>query len=153
MSTGSREPRRDAAQARRRLRPQEMSPWSSCPPAHLLSRCASASEEGSGSRGQPSSFSPPSEGLDEGGPFSVSVFTAAVWCVPALRVPLVHSLINHFRQNYIHLSPQHMNQCPRFGETTDEMLPRTPRVTPCLARTLSVRSNTYQVQHCTHACT
>ena len=27
-------------------------------------------------------------------------FTAAVWCVPALRVPLVHSLINHFRQNY-----------------------------------------------------
>ena len=21
-----------------------------------------------------------------------------VWCVPALRVPLVHSLINHFRQ-------------------------------------------------------
>ena len=31
-------------------------------------------------------------------PFSVSVFTAAVWCVPALRVPLVHSLINHFRQ-------------------------------------------------------
>ena len=22
-------------------------------------------------------------------------FTAAVWCVPALRVPLVHSLINH----------------------------------------------------------
>ena len=25
-------------------------------------------------------------------------FTAAVWCVPALRVPLVHSLINHFRQ-------------------------------------------------------
>ena len=26
-------------------------------------------------------------------------FTAAVWCVPALRVPLVHSLINHFRRN------------------------------------------------------
>ena len=25
-------------------------------------------------------------------------FTAAVWCVPALRVPLVHSLINHLRQ-------------------------------------------------------
>ena len=25
-------------------------------------------------------------------------FTAAVWCVPALRVPLVHSQINHFRQ-------------------------------------------------------
>ena len=33
-------------------------------------------------------------------PFSVSVFhCAAVWCVPALRVPLVHSQINHFRQN------------------------------------------------------
>ena len=30
-----------------------------------------------------------------------TVFTAAVWCVPALRVPLVHSLINHFRQRYI----------------------------------------------------
>ena len=28
-------------------------------------------------------------------------FTAAVWCVPALRVPLVHSLINHFRQKMI----------------------------------------------------
>ena len=27
-------------------------------------------------------------------------FTAAVWCVPALRVPLVHSLINHFRQKF-----------------------------------------------------
>ena len=33
--------------------------------------------------------------------FSVSgFFTAAVWCVPALRVPLVDSLINHFRQKY-----------------------------------------------------
>ena len=30
----------------------------------------------------------------------VGFFTAAVWCVPALRVPLVHSLINHFRQNH-----------------------------------------------------
>ena len=29
-------------------------------------------------------------------------FTAAVWCVPALRVPLVHSLINHFHQTYQH---------------------------------------------------
>ena len=29
-------------------------------------------------------------------------FTAAVWCVPAVRVPLVHSLINHFRQNTEH---------------------------------------------------
>ena len=28
-------------------------------------------------------------------------FTAAVWCVPALRVPLVHSLINHFRQKTV----------------------------------------------------
>ena len=37
-------------------------------------------------------------------PFSVSVFTAAVWCVPALRVPLVHSLINHFRQIYRHVN-------------------------------------------------
>ena len=27
------------------------------------------------------------------------IFTAAVWCVPALRVPLVHSQINHFRQS------------------------------------------------------
>ena len=31
---------------------------------------------------------------------AVKTFTAAVWCVPALRVPLVHSLINHFRQNF-----------------------------------------------------
>ena len=28
----------------------------------------------------------------------VGFFTAAVWCVPDLRVPLVHSLINHFRK-------------------------------------------------------
>ena len=28
-------------------------------------------------------------------------FTAAVWCVPALRAPLVHSLINHFRQKRV----------------------------------------------------
>ena len=28
-----------------------------------------------------------------------AVRTGAVWCVPALRVPLVQSLINHFRQN------------------------------------------------------
>ena len=27
-----------------------------------------------------------------------------LWCVPALRVPLVHSLINHFRQNLKTLS-------------------------------------------------
>ena len=26
-----------------------------------------------------------------------------MWCVPALRVPLVHSLINHFRQNKVPL--------------------------------------------------
>ena len=32
------------------------------------------------------------------GVVSVGFFTAAVWCVPALRVPLVHSQINHFRQ-------------------------------------------------------
>ena len=30
-------------------------------------------------------------------------FTAAVWCVPALRVPLVHSLINHFRRKIAHI--------------------------------------------------
>ena len=30
-------------------------------------------------------------------------FTAAVWCVPALRVPLVHSLINHFRHKTRHI--------------------------------------------------
>ena len=34
----------------------------------------------------------------------VGFFTAAVWCVPALRVPLVHSLINHFRQTSSSLS-------------------------------------------------
>ena len=31
--------------------------------------------------------------------FILKKITAAVWCVPALRVPLVLSLINHFRQN------------------------------------------------------
>jgi len=35
----------------------------------------------------------------------VGFFTAAVWCVPALRVPLVHSLINHFRQKSIYICP------------------------------------------------
>ena len=33
----------------------------------------------------------------------VGFFTAAVWCVPALRVPLVHSLINHFRKKKINM--------------------------------------------------
>ena len=42
----------------------------------------------------------PSFALARPGTFlRVGFFTAAVWCVPALRVPLVHSLINHFRQN------------------------------------------------------
>ena len=41
----------------------------------------------------------------------VGLFTAAVWCVPALRVPLVHSLINHFRQNI------NKQQLPRTGAT------------------------------------
>ena len=41
----------------------------------------------------------PSFALARPGTFlRVGFFTAAVWCVPALRVPLVHSLINHFRQ-------------------------------------------------------
>ena len=31
--------------------------------------------------------------------------SAAVWCVPALRVPLVHSLINHFRQKVRNVWP------------------------------------------------
>ena len=43
--------------------------------------------------------SPPSALLHAGTFLSCRFFTAAVWCVPALRVPLVHSLINHFRQN------------------------------------------------------
>ena len=42
----------------------------------------------------------PSFALARPGTFlRVGFFTAAAWCVPALRVPLVHSLINHFRQN------------------------------------------------------
>ena len=41
----------------------------------------------------------PSFALARPGTFlRVGFFTAAAWCVPALRVPLVHSLINHFRQ-------------------------------------------------------
>ena len=45
----------------------------------------------------------PVSGVAESGDGRLSLcrfFTAAVWCVPALRVPLVHSLINHFRQKY-----------------------------------------------------
>ena len=37
----------------------------------------------------------------------VGFFTAAVWCVPALRVPLVHSLINHFRQMNFRIPETH----------------------------------------------
>ena len=37
----------------------------------------------------------------------VGFFTAAVWCVPALRVLLVHSLINHFRQKGLHINFTH----------------------------------------------
>ena len=36
----------------------------------------------------------------------VGFFTAAVWCVPALRVPLVHSLINHFRKKTKNIKPK-----------------------------------------------
>ena len=38
--------------------------------------------------------------------FLCRFFIAAVWCVPALRVPLVHSLINHFRQKSAELPPE-----------------------------------------------
>ena len=59
----------------------------------------------------------------------VGFFTAAVWCVPALRVPLVHSLINHFRKKKPRTKPTHsrssalrertlvyvlVSQCPSF---------------------------------------
>jgi len=45
----------------------------------------------------------PSFALARPGTFlRVGFFTAAVWCVPALRVPLVHSLINHFRQTLLY---------------------------------------------------
>ena len=52
---------RDAAQPRRPTS-QQTSPWSAGPPAYLLLKCAPATEEGSGSRGQRSPSSPPSEG-------------------------------------------------------------------------------------------
>ena len=48
----------------------------------------------------------PSFALARPGTFlRVGFFTAAVWCVPALRVPLVHSLINHFRQKAPRIGP------------------------------------------------
>ena len=46
----------------------------------------------------------------------VGFFTAAVWCVPALRVPLVHSLINHFRKKKkvsfaVYIRTKRPNEC------------------------------------------
>ena len=49
-------------------------------------------------RGGPRSEPDPLWALARGYLSLCRFFTAAVWCVPALRVPLVHSLINHFRQ-------------------------------------------------------
>ena len=40
---------------------------------------------------------------------------AAVWCVPALRVPLVHSQINHFRQKMF-------RPCQNKGSEKPELL-------------------------------
>ena len=34
-----------------------------------------------------------------------------MWCVPALRVPLVHSLINHFRQIYGKVTSRNLPTC------------------------------------------
>ena len=65
-------------------------------------------------------------------PFSVSVFTAAVWCVPALRVPLVHSLINHFRQNRTQLN----DMLPRYApEESDAHVPYNDCTNTCLLYT------------------
>ena len=44
-------------------------------------------------------------------------FTAAVWCVPALRVPLVHSLINHFRQKQVRRLTRN-GLAPRLQDST-----------------------------------
>ena len=53
---------------------------------------------------------------------------SAVWCVPALRVPLVHSLINHFRQK--HTPWARANLVPR-GSFISTMHPSlSPRPTP-----------------------
>ena len=55
----------------------------------------------------------PSFALARPGTFlRVGFFTAAAWCVPALRVPLVHSLINHFRQK--RLSPVCVSASPLY---------------------------------------
>ena len=63
----------------------------------------------------------------------VGFFTAAVWCVPALRVPLVHSLINHFRKNSLPLCGAHLESRPgswvRGQPCTGE-----GEGTPCTAR-------------------
>ena len=50
----------------------------------------------------------------------VGFFTAAVWCVPALRVPLVHSLINHFRKKKTALWKD--SHGPRAARPLDGML-------------------------------
>ena len=59
----------------------------------------------------------------------VGFFTAALWCVPALRVPLVHSLINHFRQNkdkYENTASYWFTlEQPKSGEMTEVYIPST----------------------------
>jgi len=50
----------------------------------------------------------------------VGFFTAAVWCVPALRVPLVHSLINHFLQNKTITKQKHKKQNTKQNKTQNK---------------------------------
>ena len=62
----------------------------------------------------------------------VGFFTAAVWCVPALRVPLVHSLINHFRKKTKNIKPKSNTKGARRARRT--VLKRTSDHTSTIHR-------------------
>ena len=59
-------------------------------------------------------------------------FTAAVWCVPALRVPLVHSLINHFRQNLAQTGAPCLRRLPHIQVHVAAALLQTGSVASCV---------------------
>ena len=65
----------------------------------------------------------------------VGFFTAAVWCVPALRVPLVHSLINACRRPRCHRgSAPPRGSCSQAGGPLQRARPLAARAVGSLSK-------------------
>ena len=84
----------------------------------------------------------------------VGFFTAAVWCVPALRVPLVHSLINHFRQKKPRVYSKVFETQSRGTKETHTHLTRTHARThrSHTLHTQGTKQRSVKVRMCAHSC-